>query len=201
MMERFARFVEMFADFPALQKDLSLLDKPANGTTESMQTPALPLRTRLTIPSGAPPPYRPAPAQPQRSGTLPVNGHRPSGSGETRDRAPPRPRGADSPSKEQRRHPRRASESSIMNDKDRPRREDRDRGERPPRTESEERRRRERRKERDERHRREKEKIRSGGGKMKKSQGLDIIDKLDVTGIYGQGREYLLSFTKSLTDG
>ena len=85
-----------------------------------------------------------------------------------------------------------------MNDKDRPRREDRDRGDRPPRTESEERRRRERRKERDERHRREKEKIRSGGGKMKKSQGLDIIDKLDVTGIYGQGREYLLSFTKSL---
>jgi hypothetical protein len=55
-------------------------------------------------------------------------------------------------------------------------------------TESEERRRRERRKEREDRHRREKEKIRTGG-RSKKPQGLDIIDKLDVTGIYGQGRK------------
>jgi hypothetical protein len=29
-MERFKRFSEMFANFPTLQKDLSLLDKPAN---------------------------------------------------------------------------------------------------------------------------------------------------------------------------
>ena len=65
-------------------------------------------------------------------------------------------------------------------------------GERPERTESEERRRRERRKEREERHRREKEKIRTGERKMKKPQGLDIIDKLDVTGIYGQGRTWCL---------
>lgn len=70
----------------------------------------------------------------------------------------------------------------------RDRERERERGDRPPRTESEERRRRERRKEREERHRREKEKIRNGG-KTKRPQGLDIIDKLDVTGIYGQGRE------------
>ena len=77
-----------------------------------------------------------------------------------------------------------------MDEKDRDRREAR--RERPERTESEERRRRERRKEREERHRREKEKVRNGassGGKLKKPTGLDIIDKLDVTGIYGQGRK------------
>ena len=67
-------------------------------------------------------------------------------------------------------------------------RSDRDRGERPPRTESEERRRCERRKQREERHRREKERIRAGG--KKPGRGLDIIDKLDVTGIYGEGCEY-----------
>ena len=69
-------------------------------------------------------------------------------------------------------------------------RRERERMERPERTESEERRRRERRRERDERHKREKEKIRKGERSMKRPQGLDIIDKLDVTGIYGQGREY-----------
>jgi hypothetical protein len=57
------------------------------------------------------------------------------------------------------------------------------------RTASEEARRRERRKEREERHRREKEKIRNGDKRQRKPQGLDIIDKLDVTGIYGQGCE------------
>jgi len=67
---------------------------------------------------------------------------------------------------------------------------ERERGDRPPRTESEERRRRERRKEREDRHRREKEKVRNGG-RTKKPQGLDIIDKLDVTGIYGQGRKFI----------
>jgi hypothetical protein len=77
-----------------------------------------------------------------------------------------------------------------MNSQEREGHRDRERGDRPPRTESEERRRRERRKERDDRHRREKEKIRTSG-RTKKPQGLDIIDKLDVTGIYGQGREYI----------
>lgn len=75
-----------------------------------------------------------------------------------------------------------------MDSQEREGRRDRERGDRAPRTESEERRRRERRKEREDRHRREKEKIRTGG-RSKKPQGLDIIDKLDVTGIYGQGRK------------
>ncbi|WPG98507.1 protein pal1 [Acrodontium crateriforme] len=80
--------------------------------------------------------------------------------------------------------PRRLSESSVAERRDRRDREQRDR---PPRTESEERHRRERRKEREERHRREKEKAKKEGRPYKKPQGLDIIDKLDVTGIYGQG--------------
>lgn len=57
------------------------------------------------------------------------------------------------------------------------------------RTESSERRRAERRREREERHKREKEKVRNGEKPKRKPQGLDIIDKLDVTGIYGQGCE------------
>jgi hypothetical protein len=84
--------------------------------------------------------------------------------------------------------PRGLSASSVMNSQEREGHRDRERGDKAPRSESEERKRRERRKEREDRHRREKEKIR-GGGRSKKPQGLDIIDKLDVTGIYGQGRE------------
>jgi len=83
-----------------------------------------------------------------------------------------------------------------MDSQEREGRRDRERGDRPPRTESEERRRRERRKEREDRHRREKEKIRTGG-RSKKPQGLDIIDKLDVTGIYGQGRKLTLRNTST----
>ncbi|KAI6886020.1 Pal1-domain-containing protein [Hortaea werneckii] len=142
-------------------KDLSLLDKPN---------------------VGAHPPPRAAPQV--RSGTLPPPIHRPSASGERRP-APPRPsRGVDSPPKrEHRPRPRGMSESSVMDEKERLHRRDRERSERPPRTESEERRRRERRREREDRHRREAEKTR----KVRKAQGLDIIDKLDVTGIYGPG--------------
>ncbi|EME88119.1 uncharacterized protein MYCFIDRAFT_184908 [Pseudocercospora fijiensis CIRAD86] len=126
--------------------------------------------------NGAPPrPIRPAPSYraPER----------PSG-----DR-PPRPaRDPASPNKNgfARPRPRRASESSVM-EKDRRPRMDRDGFDSRPRTESEEQRRRERRKEREERHKQEKEKIRRGEKKPRKPQGLDIIDKLDVTGIYGQG--------------
>ncbi|GAB1734492.1 hypothetical protein NU195Hw_Modified_616t1 [Hortaea werneckii] len=142
-------------------KDLSLLDKPN---------------------VGAQPPPRAAPQV--RSGTLPPPIHRPSASGERRP-APPRPsRGVDSPPKrEHRPRPRGMSESSVMDEKERLHRRDRERSERPQRTESEERRRRERRREREDRHRREAEKTR----KVRKAQGLDIIDKLDVTGIYGPG--------------
>ncbi|KAI7106406.1 hypothetical protein KC339_g3100 [Hortaea werneckii] len=144
-----------------IDKDLSLLDTPS---------------------VSAQPPPRAAPQV--RSGTLPPPIHRPSASGERRP-APPRPsRGVDSPPKrEHRPRPRGMSESSVMDEKERLHRRDRERSERPPRTESEERRRRERRREREDRHRREAEKTR----KVRKAQGLDIIDKLDVTGIYGPG--------------
>ncbi|KAI7290927.1 hypothetical protein KC315_g19759, partial [Hortaea werneckii] len=144
-----------------IDKDLSLLDTPN---------------------VSAQPPPRAAPQV--RSGTLPPPIHRPSASGERRP-APPRPsRGVDSPPKrEHRPRPRGMSESSVMDEKERLHRRDRERSERPPRTESEERRRRERRREREDRHRREAEKTR----KVRKAQGLDIIDKLDVTGIYGPG--------------
>ncbi|KAF2160452.1 hypothetical protein M409DRAFT_29074 [Zasmidium cellare ATCC 36951] len=126
---------------------------------------------------------------PHRAGTLPPQANRPQGPDPRR--APPRPpRGPPSPVKREFNPPpqkqRRASESSVM-EKDRRPRVERDRGERPERTESEERRRRERRREREERHRREKEKVRNGEKRPRKPQGLDIIDKLDVTGIYGQG--------------
>ncbi|KAI7207413.1 hypothetical protein KC333_g9433 [Hortaea werneckii] len=142
-------------------KDLSLLDTP----NISVQ-----------------PPPRAAPQV--RSGTLPPPIHRPSASGERRP-APPRPsRGVDSPPKrEHRPRPRGMSESSVMDERERLHRRDRERSERAPRTESEERRRRERRREREDRQRREAEKTR----KVRKAQGLDIIDKLDVTGIYGPG--------------
>nr|POE88217.1 hypothetical protein CFP56_11446 [Quercus suber] len=124
-----------------------------------------------------PPPY----------GTLPI---RPVQSGDRRDPRSRDPRGPSSPEKRAHGRPRGLSESSLM-DKDRRDRRDRGpRGEPRERTESEERRRRERRKEREERHRREKEKSGKSDRPAKKPQGLDIIDKLDVTGIYGQGRGY-----------
>ncbi|KAI5249544.1 Pal1-domain-containing protein [Aureobasidium subglaciale] len=143
------------------QKDLSLLDKPSSGA-------------------------RPAPRNTasSRSGTIPTQ-HRPARSqeDESRRRGPAPPRGPPRPPKDQNglnifagppkvessRRPRRNSESSILD------------------TKEEDRKRRERRKEREER--REKE-GRSHDGKSrptKKPQGLDLIDKLDVTGIYGQG--------------
>ena len=52
-------------------------------------------------------------------------------------------------------------------------------------------RRRERRKEREARREKDgKSKDgKSAGGSRRKPQGLDLIDQLDVTGIYGQGRE------------
>jgi hypothetical protein len=139
------------------------------------------------------PPPRVAPRVPPRSAAPPVNPPRPFGSEQRRERPrdPLAPTGASTRVPTQR--PRGLSASSVMGGQEHEVRKDRERSDRPPRTESEERRRRERRKERDERHKREKEKIRTGG-RTKKPQGLDIIDKLDVTGIYGQGREYNLHF-------
>ncbi|KAH0363821.1 Pal1-domain-containing protein, partial [Aureobasidium melanogenum] len=140
-------------------KDLSLLDKPSSGAPPAPRSNGI-----------------------SRTGTMPTQ-HRPARSqeDEPRRRGPAPPRGPPRPSKEnaldifasppktESRRPRRNSESSILDSKD------------------EDRRRRERRREREER--REKE-GRTKDGKSRstrKPQGLDIIDKLDVTGIYGQG--------------
>lgn len=161
-MERFHRFVINFANYPTL------------------------LQNNLTIDDGekrrAPP--RPAP---NRSGTDPRVGHRPSRSDEEREkmrgqnRGPPRPRGppgqrppqVGSPDRRENRRLRRNSESSMI-----------DKGSLDP---NEERRRRERRKEREERGDRGKDGKdgKSTQRRVRKPQGLDLIDKLDVTGIYG----------------
>jgi hypothetical protein len=77
--------------------------------------------------------------------------------------------------KNESRRPRRNSESSVLDSQ-----------------KDEDRRRRERRKEREERREKDKDgKLSkdSKGRPTRKPKGLDIIDKLDVTGIYGQGRE------------
>jgi len=155
-MERFKHFVHQFADYPALsQKNLTIEDENKRRG-----------------------PPRPAP---NRSAT--DSRHRPSRSDEEeRDRlraaqrGPPRPsRGPQgsrpprqsSTERRENRRPRRNSESSIM-----------DKGSLDL---NEERRRRERRKERDERAKDGK----SGQRRARRPQGLDLIDKLDVTGIYG----------------
>ncbi|RAR00011.1 membrane associated protein pal1 [Stemphylium lycopersici] len=159
-MERFKRFVTQFADYPALaQNNLTIDDNDKRR---------------------APP--RPAAS---RSGTDPRATHRPSRSEEERLRMREAPRGGSRPRgppslsrppqlnsperRETTRRPRRNSESSII-----------DRGSLDPR---EERRRRERRRERDERAKDAKDP--KTGKRVRKPQGLDLIDKLDVTGIYG----------------
>ncbi|KAF2850158.1 Pal1-domain-containing protein [Plenodomus tracheiphilus IPT5] len=153
----------------------TMKDSPKKAT---FGTAAEELFNNLTIDNGekrrAPP--RPAPA---RSGTDPRAGHRPSRSEEERERmrgvprGPPRPRGQpssrpphpSSPERRENRRPRRNSESSII-----------DKG-----SLEDERRRRERRREREARGKDGK----SSSRRTRKPQGLDLIDKLDVTGIYG----------------
>ncbi|KAF2200116.1 Pal1-domain-containing protein [Delitschia confertaspora ATCC 74209] len=122
-----------------------------------------------------------APPPPKRSGTQPIQGHRPSRSEEedrrmrSGPRGPPRERRGgpsgppgmpNSPERSEHRRPRRNSEASMV-----------DKGSLDAESE---RRRRERRKERDARAA---DKPRST--KVRKPQGLDLIDKLDVSGIYG----------------
>jgi hypothetical protein len=158
-MDRFRRFVSQFADYPALAQNNLTIDD-----SEKRRAPS-----------------RPAP---NRSGTDPRVGHRPSRSEEerqrmrreesrgpssSRPRGPPnsaRPMHPNSPERRENRRPRRNSESSIV---------DRD---------HEDRRRRERRKEREERAKDGKD-SKSSGKRVRRPQGLDLIDKLDVTGIYG----------------
>ncbi|KAF1829015.1 Pal1-domain-containing protein [Decorospora gaudefroyi] len=164
-MERFTHFVTQFADYPVLpQNNLTIEDGDKRRA-----------------------PSRPAPA---RSGTDPRGGHRPSRSDEERrmreaSRGPPRPRPRGppdtsrppphltSPDGRENRRPRRNSESSVID--------------RSSLDLHEERRRRERRRERDERAKDGKDgkDSKSGGKRVRRPQGLDLIDKLDVTGIYG----------------
>lgn len=144
-----------------LFKDLTLLDQP--------------------IPTTTAPPVR----APARTGTMPVGAHRPSRSTTEEDearrrRAPPRPRappadGLDifsSPPKTESRRPRRNSESSIIDTR---------------KAADDDARRRERRKEREARREKDGKSKDGKSSRTKKPQGLDLIDKLDVTGIYGQG--------------
>ncbi|KAF2676144.1 Pal1-domain-containing protein [Lentithecium fluviatile CBS 122367] len=156
-MERFRQFYGAFANYPALRQNNLTLD---DGDKQRPQ-------------QRGPPP---------RSGTLPHSGHRPSRSDEEerqrrargpQSRGPPRPQGGSrpppprgSPDRRERR-PRRNSESSMI-----------DKGSLDP---NEERRRRERRREREERARDGKSRSR----RVRKPHGLDVIDKLDVSGIYG----------------
>ncbi|TKX18197.1 hypothetical protein C1H76_9670 [Elsinoe australis] len=135
------------------------------------RAPAAPTRPP---PNG--PPMRNAPL-PHRAGTNPSQGHRPSRSGEFRNGPPgpmrPRPTNGertnmDSPDKSRQR---RNSDSSLM---DREKADD-------------ERRRRERRKEREARREKEGKSKDPRHRPGKRTHGLDVIDKLDVTGIYGQG--------------
>jgi hypothetical protein len=162
-MERIKHFAHQFADYPALlQKNLRIEDD------SKRSAPPRPAPSRSATDSRG---------EPQRQ-------HRPSRSQEERDRmrgeprGPPRPRGPPGssrppprPSSRERREnrrPRRNSESSII-----------DKGSLDP---DEERRRRQRRRERDERAKDGKS---STQKKVRRPQGLDLIDKLDVTGIYG----------------
>ncbi|KAI9664083.1 MAG: hypothetical protein M1821_007574 [Bathelium mastoideum] len=150
----------MFSDYPTTQNGLSLSDKPV--TNGNAQAPRL-----LS----------------QRTETHPTISHRPSRSNEDEQRrreapskeldifASPEKPGRSSPEKrmmERPRRPRRNSESSAM--------------ERPRMTEEERTAREKRYKEREERRRKE-----GRPGRPRKPKGLDVIDKLDVTGIYGPG--------------
>ncbi len=114
------------------------------------------------------------------------------------ERRAPRPQG-NSPAKRAPEHRRRASETSVMEKERQDRRERRrDEADRPPRTESEERRRRERRREREERYKREGRD--KNGRRLKPQRNLDLIDKLDVTGVYGHGCRHILSTCETVRE-
>lgn len=162
-----------------MQDNLTLSDKPA--PTNGMQPPV-----RSNTGSALPPPYSAA----QRGENVPPRpprGHRPTKSQEEAMRARraaassgsrSRPKEeldifadpSESPKKSDARRVRRNSESSVADRK--------------PLTEEEE-------KKRQERRRRERRHREGGSSRPKKpDRKLDIIDKLDVTSIYGTGCEY-----------
>jgi hypothetical protein len=173
MDARFHSFVELFANYPSTQHRLTLLDGAPTNTDPTTQ---------------------------QRSGPPPTSGsgHRPSRSGEEDRRRPPRARAHPrrnepseeldifaSPEKQRERRARRNSESSIL--------------EKSSLTEAERKRRQARHREREARSRdskvdgtsktREKDgsKADSSKPRRRKPRGMDLIDQLDQTGIYGAG--------------
>ena len=159
-------------DADRFKENLELIDRPRSSRRAAPHMNAMQRR-----PENMPP----------RSNQLPPTSHRPSVSEEDRRRQQraPRPNGgldifadpSDKPRLRERR-PRRNSESSV-----------RDRNAKPNETE-EEKQRRERRAAREKRH-----------GKPQSTQRrLDLIDKLDVTSIYGTGCEILFLISLSITD-
>jgi hypothetical protein len=177
MDARFRTFVELFANYPTTQHRLTLLEAaPVNGAPPAEQ------RQRLGPHPNAGP------------------GHRPSRSGEEERRRAPRarPRRNEpseeldifaSPEKQRERRARRNSESSVL--------------EKSSLTESERRRRQARHREREARSRdskadgssktREKDgsKADSSKPRRRKPRGMDLIDQLDQTGIYGAGCKFV----------
>lgn len=158
-------------DYP-LQKDLSLLDRSTSSN----------INLYLIHLSNSPLTPPPDVTKGHRSGTMPTRPARPADKDASqRNRQDPpgsrRPAaGMDifaSPPRTSR--PRRNSESSVL-DKEK--------------SAEDEKRRRERRKEREARREKEgRSKDGRSSGRTKKPHGLDIIDQLDVTGVYGQGRK------------
>jgi len=187
-MTRFRQFSDAFADYPSLQENLTLKDGPANGKFTHSRYNCW--RSNINYRTGA----TLTKSQSRSEGGL---SHRPTRSDEERRgmnpgmRPPPRRKNPDgelvdisaSPEKDGERKPRRNSETSVADKQ--------------PMTEEERRRREKHRKERESRHRDGKrDGSRSRHGR-RKPHGLDIIDKLDVTGIYGAGRESSQSFYPS----
>ncbi|KAI9700985.1 MAG: hypothetical protein M1820_006630 [Bogoriella megaspora] len=158
---RFQQFISMFSNYPQMQSELKLDSKPAVNGNGSQPKPLG-----------------------QRAETLPTPVHRPTRSNEEEQRrrerrpkeelnifASPEKEGRLSPEKRvdrARPRPRRNSESSVMD--------------KPKMTEEERAAREKRHKEREERRRKE-----GRSTRPKRPKGLDVIDKLDVTGIYGPG--------------
>lgn len=182
-LRRFHLFSELFADYPTLmQNKLSLDDgPPAVGEyLQSLYSADWPLTPQIGEPVMT--------AQSRLDGG---QTHRPTRSEEDRPRVgtvvrPPVRRKNPteeldifaSPEKSTGRKPRRNSESSLLD--------------KPPVSEEDRRRRERHRRERDSRYQRDSSKRESGHSRhsRRKPHGLDLIDKLDATGIYGAGCEF-----------